>query len=342
MDERVEDMLFVLGLNDSILEKYKELAELEKKNQQNSKEYNENCELIRLGKNGVRRRIFKYPINDEYMKNFIDTLGEREKTNLEFFDYNTYFKRYRHRRLFEYLEELSLFFHTKPQEEVLHGEIIVDGVSYNLDDDLDELEDEGYDMEQLQSFKDMLKANEKYDRAVDDYSYATSQLEVSVFMKYLLEAIEQEQDTRIKNKLIDFKYNMISTISCLEDSFLRDHLIDNSIEHYHRKLDFIFRRNRSFYPEFIDYHIENIIVEQDKFMDRNKKRYNNVDEKVQDIISSIIIKTHLSCIPDRDIRKNVVEENSAAVELTNSKIDKKVLKRSIQLNKQYTINNQYN
>ena len=341
MDERVQDMLSVLSLNDSILYYYGKLAELEKNNQQNSKEYNDICDLIRFGKQRVRKRLYSYPLNDEYMDKFLDTLGEIEKTDVFYFDYVTYLQNYRHRRLFEHVEELCYFLHTKSKEVELQGELIIDGQVYDLEDGLDELEEGGYDQTQVQSYLDTIRANQVYDKIMDDYELACNQLESNVFMKYLLEAINNETDVKIKNRLIDVKYNVISTISCLEDSFLSDHELKNSIDHYHSKLDYLFNRHRELYPDYLQYHENGITNYQDKLMERNKEKYKNVDEKVFDIIVGLTIKTHLSCIPDQDLRDELVSNNSVVMELTKSNLDKKVLKKSIQLNKEYTINNQF-
>ncbi|MBR6072994.1 MAG: hypothetical protein IKP76_01555 [Bacilli bacterium] len=341
MDDRVNDMLKVMDFNDAVLCMYDKLAELEKNNKVNTEEYNDLCDLIRYSKRKVKSLIFKYPINDDYMDKLEDTLTAIDHTDLFFYDYNSYLKKFRHRRLFEFLEETSYLFHTKPKEYELQGKITIDGVTYDLNNGLYELDEDEYDSEDVEDYKELIRENTKYDENLDDYSIASIQLESNIFIKYLLEAIEKETNVDIKDRLIDVKYNILSTISCLEDSFLVNHSLDNSISHYHRKLDFIFKRNNSFYPEYIDEHKNQIIFEQDRLMGRNKNKYNSIDEKVFDILIGLTIKTHLSCIPDKDIREELVDDNSAAVELTKSNLDKKILKKSIQLNKQYTINNPY-
>ena len=330
MDERVQNMIIVLGLNDAVLELYRKLAELEKNNQQDDEEYNTLCDLIKYSKQRIKKRLLQYPLNDEYMEKFTDTIEFFDNTDLFFFDYVTYLNEYRNRRLLE-----LLIYHTKTKESELQGKLEIDGVEY----DFDELDGDEYDSSDTKAFKDLLEANVKYDKAVDDYSYAMCQLEANIFMKYLLETIKQEEDIEVKERLIDVKYNILSTISCLEDSFLSDHSIGNSIDHYHRKLKFLFERNPDFYPEFIGFHSDIVLTEQDKLMERNKKKYNDVEEKVFDILTELTIKTHLSCIPDEDVRSNILVDNSAAIELTKSRLDKKLLKKSFQLNKQFVINN---
>lgn len=341
-DSRVNDMIDVLKLNDAILDMYDKLAELEKDGLENTQEYETLCDLIKYSKKGVRRRLYSYPLDDDYMDKFLSTMDCFDKTDTNYFDYTTYLTTTRHRRLFEFMDELSLLYHFKPKEVEIQGKFVVDGVEYDLMDDLEELVDDGYSEEDLEELKSLMNNNQEYSKDVDDYYYAAEELEANIFMKYLLEAIANEKNVRVKDKLIDVKYHILSTISFLEDRFLFDHSITTSIEHLHQKLKYILTSNKSFYAEYLQEHLNIIEYTQNELMERNKVKYNNTNEKVIDILEELSVKTHISCIPDKDIREEIFEDQKAAVELSESKIDKKVLKRAIELNNNYVINNNYN
>ena len=104
-----------------------------------------------------------------------------------------------------------------------------------------------------------------------------------------------------------------------------------------------------FYPEY-EYksfleHITDfanlIDAEQMQVLERGKKSYSDAVDKVHDILLSIMLQTHITCMPNDMIREATIEDTEAAVELSRSRADKKVLKKSLKINKKY-IMQEYN
>jgi hypothetical protein len=77
--------------------------------------------------------------------------------------------------------------------------------------------------------------------------------------------------------------------------------------------------------------------ERTQIIDRHKEKYDNIDDQVYNILLSLLVKTHISCMPNETVRQGIMEDNDAGIELAEGSIDKKVLRKSNKLNSKYII-----
>ena len=338
--QRLEDMMKVLKLNNSIDHMYKKLCELELKGEMNSEQYNEYIELIRFASNRCEDYMLKYELSDQDIQDYIKLLIDLNGYNQ--YDPVNYLGRcdnIKIKRFFEHNYELALQYHAAEWDESYDDKIIIENVEYDYETGMAKLEEEGYDeqLEDAKTFYEQSKEEKEQANDRDDLNYAQLQLEIHTFMLYLLDTIRREKNKVIKKKLIETKYRIISLVRSLEKSFLFDPELNIDLEYYHDKLHRVFKKRSELYPEFLK-DLERIF-EEDRMalIDRNKEEYIDADDQVDDILEELSLRTHLTTIPNESVRQCIIEDNEAAAELADGKIDQKILKRSIKINKKYII-----
>ena len=339
-----EDMSNVLQLNEAIDKLYKHLCELELNGEFMSEKYMEYIDIIRFATKRAHHYMKRYPLSDKAMNDFIEVLLELNHYNkwdpVNYIDKADSIKI---KRFIEHNFELSLELHDSNEEEFLPDQIQIEDVTYSFEDGIALLEEEGqYDaIEDLKAMKAMNDAEDKLDFVRDDLYLERISLEVHTFMKYLLDTINAEKDPEIKTELIRMKYQILSNVRSIEDTFLFDPTLSYDLSTYQNRLARVFKKEPQLFLEHITDFANLIDAEQMQVLERGKKSYSDAVDKVHDILLSIMLQTHITCMPNDMIREATIEDTEAAVELSRSRADKKVLKKSLKINKKY-IMQEYN
>ena len=340
--KKSEDMFTILELNESLNKVYDRLAELEIEGNLGNDEYMDLLEVIRFGTERCDKYMLKYPLSDEEMTDFIDLLIKLNNYDqYDPFDYTSYTNTIRIKRFMEHNFELASMYHTAMPIQTTNDIISINGEEYDYADGIALLEESGQDdlVEALaEQFALAQEADKEIDRDLDDFDMARMKVESHIFMSYLLDAIKEEKNEDVRNMLIHMKYKIIGMIRTLEHSFLSNYKLDNfNIELYQRALERVFEKRQELYLRYLEYEENIISIEQDMLMERNKKEYKDIYDHINDILLGIKLQTHLSCIPNSLLREAILEDQETALELAPSKLDKKVLKRSIKLNNKYVV-----
>ena len=339
-----DDMTKVLQLNEGIDKLYKHLCDLELQGKFMSDEYMECVDMIRFGSKRAQDYMLKYPLSNKDMNDFIEVLLELNHYNkwdpVNYIDKAPSIKI---KRFIEHNFELSLAFHDSNEDEFLPDQIQIEDVTYNFEEGIALLEEEGqYDaIEDIQAMKAANDEQDKLDYFRDDLYLERISLEIHTFMKYLLDTINTEKDPEIKEALIRMKYQIISNVRSIELSFLYDPTLSYSLTTYQYRLARVFKKTPQLFIEHITDSATLIDAEQMQLLERGKKSYTDIDDKVHDILLGIMLQTHITCMPNEIVREATIEDTEAAVELSRSRADKKVLKKSLKINKKY-IMQEYN
>lgn len=339
---RSDDMITILQLNNSIDQLYKLLCNLELEGKKDSQEYKDYVDLIRFASQRCHKYMTRHNLGDKDINEFIQVLNElNHYDKYDPLNYIQKFDNIKIRRFIEHNYELSLIYHESDEDMYYSDQdgIIIENVKYDYETGLAMLEEEGYqDMaDDCRFLMEQAKTEKEENEDRDDMDIAELQLETHTFMLYLLDAINEEQDEEIKKKLIEAKYRIISNIRSLELTFLYDQDLDIDLEAHQRELHNVFKKRKSLYLEYVLYLEQIIDHERMMLIERHKEKYDDLDDQVYDILLSILLKTHVSCIPNETVRNGILEDSDAGVQLAESKIDKKVLSRSMKLNAKYII-----
>ena len=328
--KRINRITKILELNHSIEKMYKRLYELEISGKMNTKEYLDIVDLIAWTSNKCTEYMLEDKLNDNYMRNFIELLGKYSNINTEEPD-NFYvpMTEIPNRRFIEHNYELILLRHETDPERYEDDNDDLDEYEYDFDDEFDD----GFEDELKVYMDDIIKEEDQ----LDDFLYAKTSLEIHTFMLYLLDTIYEEKDVTIKNKLIEEKYKLLACNRSIENTFLKDPNMSINLYFYQLGLHNTFKKDKTKYKMYVAGLKRTIDKEIMKLVERNKKEYKNIDEKVRDILACITLKTHVSIMPNEAEREEIHQDNEAGVELANTSIDKKVLKKSLNLNSNYII-----
>ena len=336
--QRVEDMDKVLKLNNSIDKMYKLMCELELKGEKDSEQYKEYIELIRFAAKRCEQYMLNYRLSDTPINEYINLLYELNNYPINPTDYVDPVRNTKIKRFIAHNYELSLMYHDAEDDYDEDG-VTIEGIKYDFETGAMIAEEEGYE-DQVEDLKFLAqKQQEERAQAIDrdDLNHAAIELEVHTFIRYLLDAIEEEKNAKIKKKLIEAKYRVIAEIRSLELSFLYDQDLNIDLYEYQSKLHDVFRKRKELYLEYALYLEAVIDSERTQIIDRHKEKYDNIDDQVYNILLSLLVKTHISCMPNETVRQGIMEDNDAGIELAEGSIDKKVLRKSNKLNSKYII-----
>ena len=341
--KKCEDMLSILELNSSIGRLYNKLCELELNGQMNSDEYNEYVEMIRFARRRCDHYYLKYPLCDAEMNDFIELLMDLNRINPnQTMDFLSETPNIKIKRFIEHNTELASIYHEDAAEtQVIFEDITDQFFDGELELMSDELED--YDDDDLEAEEDAVNnLLQKYSQTIsidlDNYNQLKFRIESHIFISYLIDAINNEKNMDVKKKLIETKYRIISMVRNLEDTFLYNNSFEDiNFDYLNLSLNDMFNKYNEFYGDYVDSYEQLIAQQQNLLLDRNKEKYDTIDEYVQDILLGISLQTYISCIPNDMARDAIIEDQETAIDLSTSKIDKKVLKKSIKLNKKYVL-----
>lgn len=341
--ERLKNITTVLKKYDLIFILYKELIRLEKENKPDKEKKMKGIwDLIRdLGATSDDL-LREYPLGDGYNDEFVTLMAEMNHIpHQDCWDISVFKETNKYKRIWEHMLELRYEEHqSNNTTDIPNTQLAVEGTIYEAPIALKIIEEE-YPSE-LEKAKKLVEKQEKeqykYLCDLDDYYLTIRSLEAHIFIEYIQEAIKKNYNqTEIRNKLIEFKYGLISNIRTLEHTFRIGWDPAIVIPTLYNKLTDIFDRNPELFEEFIQFESAAIEEEEEKLLERNKKTYFNIDDFLSDVLLNLSIRTHLTCIPSKMVRDAVIEDIGAATELAKSSIDKTILSKSRKIKKEYTI-----
>ena len=340
-ETRLNDYLKIIKSNDSINTIYNKLAKLEIEGKLNNKEYKSLIPIIENINKRTTNTINSYPKKDMDLALFVSNIYDIN--NISDFDFDYYVKELYYtdnikiRRFIEFLDEITLDYDEITEEEIVisHGEgIFLHGIYYSWENAIELLEE--CDNEVLANhIRTLLEQDQEKtcnDLEINHYlTYITQCLQIHTFMQYLISAINYTKIDEIKEKLIIFKYKMISTFKCLEDYFVNDPkdfnkctFFQEELQRFHVDQKEFFVNNDYLYQQDINNVLENYIE------DKNEDNL-NIDEVVLDILSTIYIQTYRSMITNFDEIYKVDEDIITAMDLSQNEYNKFILKNSLYL-----------
>ena len=328
---RQEDMKYVLKTTEKIFNRYSLLANLEQTGLSDINLYNSIRETIKAEKEIIGQIITKYPTNDDYMQELFEKAYSHEDDSVATFNFSKYFKINPADRIFEYIDELDYINHT---------------FSKNFEDEDEDILEEIY-YYKTQKVKGILKDHVKVeaktlshptDTERDDLDYVAQKVTTFVFINYLEDAIKRSGDTETKKALIQFKYNVISNISFLEDAFLIGLDMREALDRSYEELFQVLSRYDIYYPIVVYHHVEEAQQLQNVIKYRQKIDFESKVDWAKDIVLGLMIKTHLSCIPNDQIRNMVINDELQEAEETGTYIDSTLLEKATLISKSYTRN----
>jgi hypothetical protein len=326
--KELNDIRKILQLNNSINELYNHLAELEIDGLIDSKEYKDTVDLIKFSRERCDHYLLKYSMDEEELDQFPCHIGELSPG--KYFNAKCYIdisSNIKNRRLLEHRYEIDLIRHDTVTEDFeVDMEDLEKTKALYIEEDNEEY------MDEIQEQEDAINWNIKALMKHDNFLYAQHLLETHTFMDYLMDEIKKTESIELKNELIKAKYRVIGIVRALENTFFEDNTMNYNIFWYQNELHKNFEKEEYYYSEYIC-NIENAIDEErNMLMERNKEDYKNMDEKIYDILLSILIQTKASLIPNEEVREAICIDNEAAYEISPGRKDRQVLKRSLKLN----------
>ena len=308
MDQnRLNDYLKVIELNKAVEKMYKRLAALDYQGLKNNDEYNTLVDLIKDTATNSNKIFKKYPLHDNDILNFINLITEINKYStlplitLLNDQASIKIKRFLEHHFIYELENKNL-----TQDEVIpeYNNILVNfnGVKYSLNNLMSLFDECGYTTLANKLEKD--KKNlylKKYREIIQNKEITINKINLQNFtlLDYFDNEINKTTDKRIKKRLIKSKYILFSMFKSLEDSFLEDQTNYSKTKYYQNEYKKLFNKNNNLNKYYNDYYIEQINSLILYTLERNKDKYNNLDDRYKDIILSIYLKTLISLLNNK-------------------------------------------
>ena len=195
------------------------------------------------------------------------------------------------------------------------GEII-------YDDDLTE--------EQKNAFKEYIKN----DQTFMDMEYIREQIQTHTLLDYIKLALETETNEKVRERLINAKYNLICITPCVEQAFLNN---PKSFSERVKYVDTMVYRGltqeeKDEYGEYIKYLIVILVDDLEALPD---EYFENEENQIDAYLQSFYLKTIYS-INISELIENVIENSRKELE-TKNKASSKYLKDALDKNLAYRI-----
>lgn len=332
---RLYDYKKIIKNNGYIQKMYKRLAELDYSNQKESEEYNTIIELIKELAHENETIYKSYSLYDDDILNFVDLIDEVvSNTDFEFLNYfrkdnESYNKLARFAEFYGYFN-----IHNKDiKKEDLTSEfdnssVNFNGVIYSMDNLLEILDEYGYKSfkERIEQIREIVAQNNYNQLMIANQKLAIIDgLQNHTMIEYFDKEINETNDKRIKKKLINAKYILISIYKELEDPFLIDQNNYSKVSYYQNNFKKMITKDDMEFQLFNKDYIKTLNDIIIKITERKKEKYNNINDKFEDILTSIYLKTYTSLLGDKkDILNILVSENYLLSENKNE-INKNIL-----------------
>ncbi|MCH5167787.1 MAG: hypothetical protein J1F35_07895 [Erysipelotrichales bacterium] len=192
----------------------------------------------------------------------------------------------------------------------------------DYDDDLTE--------EQKEAFEEYLKR----DNDLLDIEYIREQIQAHILLDYIKLALEQEQDEKVRERLIKAKYNLICVTTCVEEAFLNN---PKSFSERVKYIDTLIYRGltEEEADEYGEYIKHLLVVFINDLESLPNEYFDSIDNQIDAYLESFYLKTIYSMNISEHI-ENVIENSRKELETKNKPVTK-YLKDSLDKNLAYRI-----
>jgi len=338
-NNRPDDMLSLIKIYRNIYNLYMRLTELEINNQVENNEYKQIKEDLLLCIEVSDRLLKKYSTDDEYFNNYLNLINEmNDITDDDIYWWN------RHMdvpigRLHYFSYERNLLLGQLEPKQKFEPYISIAGQNFTADEALQILEKNNVPREKIINIMGqyylLIKEHElnhldpSIVNRINSYGYKLTELKE---YKNILEDIENYKDDKtIRNELIKLKYQALCTLPVLEDVFFTDKNIDDEIDKYENLIFLTFQDNPE--PKYFEYFTQMIVKDYllsiAHIATRNKQKYNNNEEKIEDIIVTSQLKSDYSILIDTGLTSIVDPALNEAYKKCGTDLDKEIIIKSI-------------
>ena len=345
---RLQDYLKIIKNNEYIEKMYMQLAQLEIENNTNSDEYKNIIELIKDLSIKNTKLMKKYPLNDEFLENFLELMDslnfyKSEDLNATLLILNNKLS-LKNKKFIENILTLNTLRKDFSQEELIPDfdeyAVNYNGYFFKIDDLINYLEMSGNDeiADEIINVKDDL-----FDKAYEDIClrqktyFVRIALQNHTILDYIQDEINNTTNEKIKNKLIQSKYKYICWCKSLEDAFLKNPYNCSKTKFYQSIFNESKEISDSYEPvniEFNQFYTDNSKGLLNYLAYRDKEKYDNIDDLYDDVLRNILLKSYSSLITDRNKSNLIKKLKSAAIKVAQNDLNKKIIYNSIHLNKE--------
>lgn len=306
----------IIQLNKAYERIFNTLAELEVNGQTNSDDYQINLDYLNITKEIIDKRINALDFDEEELmeaEEFIACLNRLDDKNHDIIiDILCLSKENSARKLVNQLYMISrknnMFVMTDEQP---------------ISDDFTEEEKESIEDELV----DEIIKEDELDILKEDLLSHT-------LMEYILEAIQNEKNTRVKNELIRVKYRLLFLLDTLGNSFRRNPNNFTKVPVFQELLKIKYTEEKSLYYEDFLEPIKGMLLDFiDTISALDKDEIKGYKDKAKFILFKLYLKTFISIIYDDDFHKEIVEATEQIKEDAKSDFAKKNIDDIFKLNK---------
>jgi len=344
--KRLNDYLKVIENNELISKVYREICEYEISGNLKSKEVNNLFSIIKRLDLKNQKILNSYPSNDKDIQEFL-LLLEDLNVNLVNDDYVEYVKNsndIKLKKFIEQIDELSLINHKCSEEDLIDIDskfILINDVKYPYKEGIELLKESGHDelIEQVnEKYNNILNQIYESEKLKNILDYNRLCLTKHTMMAYIIEAIEKEKNDNIKNKLIKFKYNMLTIFDTLGNAFIENNSDFIDIERYQDILKFYYKDNKEYF-DYYDCLYTSVIGNMLSWI--ISRDVNEID-KFEDILTSAYLKTYTSLISDKESLEIIYDDVKNVLDQSNDTENILMINNSLNLNQRLVLSKKIN
>ncbi len=333
MNNKLDDILKVLKYNDMIDKLYKKLTQLEIKNLKNSDEYINIVELI----NDLSKKEYEITKSatyyDEELNNIFNNISSFNNYSDDAINYINETNNSKIKRLLCHYDEISLTKDDFPEDLLTKEEIRVNGYVIPTDEALELIEE--FDEDSAEYVREIISNFEEQmfeTLSINNFLlYCRNALEHHTTAEYLEDAIANEKNLKIKNKLIEYKYKMISIYKYLEDPFLKNPNNYSRTAYYQEILKEYYNKYIEFFKDWDSYYEDQVNNALSNIMDNSLNKYTNINQKYYDKLLTIYLKVYSSISSSEKILNSIDLDKKTAIQLSTSDKNKNIIKNSLNL-----------
>ena len=162
--------------------------------------------------------------------------------------------------------------------------------------------------------------------------YCRNALQYHTTADYLEEAIANEKNQKIRNKLLEYKYKMIAIDGYLEKPFLKNPNNYSRTTFYQEIFKDYYEDNIEFFIDWDDYYQEQVDKVIASIMENNNIKYTNINERYHNKLNAIFLKAYSSILSNGELLDITNLKKTFAMNITKNKLNKKLIKSTLNLN----------
>ena len=334
-NDKLEAILKVIKRNDIIDKLYKRLTELEINGLKDSDDYRLIIDFIRDIDSENDNFFKKASYYDDETNEIIDNIIGMNKFSDNYIEYIGECKNTKLKRFLCQYEQCALIRDDFPNEMLMQENsfININGMQLPAEEAIDVVE--CMDENSANFIREFL--NEVKEKTYEIYStynyllYCRNALQHHTAADYLEESIKNERNKKIKNKLIEYKYMMISIYKYLEAPFLKNPNNYSRTAFYQDILKDYYEDNIEFFVDWDQYYQEQVNDVLANIMDKTNTKYTNLKERYHDKLLSIYLKVFSSISSSEKTFIHIDNGKRIALEMAKNKLSQNVIKNSLDL-----------